>query len=284
MHIFPAIDLRGGNVVRLEQGRAEAQTVYGSDPVGVAESFHAAGARYLHMVDLDGAFTGELKNLHLIAAVAKASPLFIQVGGGLRTEEAIGQVLQTGVRRIVIGTRACESLPFVGEMVKKFGADRIAVGIDAKDGIVSTKGWTAPSHWTAPGLARAVAGQGVRTIIYTDIATDGMGTGPNLKALGELIAAVPQTSVVASGGVATGRACAVAGGAGQVDRGRDHREGALRREAEAGRCVGGGEVGSGRIIFARRTTCGPAPGKCSRGTASNRPGNNRGRLEAGPAG
>jgi phosphoribosylformimino-5-aminoimidazole carboxamide ribotide isomerase len=203
MHIFPAIDLRGGKVVRLEQGRAEAQTVYGDDPVAVAESFHASGARHLHMVDLDGAFTGELKNLNLIAAVAKASPLFIEVGGGLRTEEAIGQVLGTGVRRIVIGTRACESLHFVGEMVQKFGAERIAVGIDAKDGVVSTKGWTAPSQWTAPDLARAVAGQGVPTIIYTDIATDGMGTGPNLKALRELAAAVPQVAIIASGGVAT---------------------------------------------------------------------------------
>jgi phosphoribosylformimino-5-aminoimidazole carboxamide ribotide isomerase len=203
MHIFPAIDLRGGKVVRLEQGRAEAQTIYGDDPVAVAESFHAAGARHLHMVDLDGAFTGELKNLHLIAAVAKASPLFIEVGGGLRTEEAIAQVLGTGVRRIVIGTRACESLPFVGEMVRKFGADRIAVGIDAKDGIVSTKGWTAPSHWTSPELARAVADQGVQTIIYTDIATDGMGTGPNLHALRELAAAVPALGIIASGGVAT---------------------------------------------------------------------------------
>ncbi len=203
MHIFPAIDLRGGKVVRLEQGRAEAETVYGIDPIGVAENFRAAGANYLHMVDLDGAFTGELKNLHLIAAVAKVSPLFIQVGGGLRTETAIGQALDAGVRRVVIGTRACESLPFVKEAVEKFGAERIAVGIDAKNGIVSTKGWTAPSQWTAPDLARAVVGQGVRTIIYTDIATDGMGTGPNLKALQELAGAVPDAAIIASGGVAT---------------------------------------------------------------------------------
>jgi phosphoribosylformimino-5-aminoimidazole carboxamide ribotide isomerase len=202
MHIFPAIDLRGGKVVRLEQGRAEAQTVYGDDPVAVAESFVAAGAKYLHMVDLDGAFTGELKNLHLVAAVAKASPLFIELGGGMRTEEAIAQALGAGVRRVVIGTRACESLPFVRAVVEKFGAERIAVGIDAKDGVVSTKGWTAPSQWTAPDLARAVAGVGVRTIIYTDIATDGMFSGPNLGALRELSSAVPQIKIIASGGVA----------------------------------------------------------------------------------
>jgi len=203
MHIFPAIDLRGGKVVRLEQGRAEAQTVYGDDPIGVAENFRADGANYLHMVDLDGAFTGELKNLSLVEAVAKVSPLFIQLGGGMRTKEAIRQALKAGVRRVVVGTRACESLIFVRAIVEEFGADSLAVGIDAKDGIVSTKGWTAPSKWTAPDLARAVAEQGVRTIIYTDIATDGMFTGPNLKALRELSAAVPQTDIIASGGVAT---------------------------------------------------------------------------------
>jgi len=189
--------------VRLEQGRAEAQTVYGDDPVAVAESFHLAGARYLHMVDLDGAFTGELKNLHLVRAVASASPLFIELGGGMRNEWAIDQALEAGVDRVVIGTRACESLVFLRDVVEKFGAEKIAVGIDAKDGIVSTKGWTAPSQWTAPELARAVAEQGVRTIIYTDIATDGMFTGPNLKALGQLVAAVPKADIIASGGVAT---------------------------------------------------------------------------------
>ena len=205
MHIFPAIDLRGGKVVRLEQGRAEAETIYGTDPVVVAESFAAAGSKYLHMVDLDGAFTGELKNLHLVAAVAKAlSPsLFIELGGGMRNERAIEQALQAGVDRVVIGTRACESLVLLRDVVEKFGAEKIAVGIDAKDGIVSTRGWTAPSRWTAPDLARAVAEQGVRTIIYTDIATDGMFTGPNLKALQELSAAVPEVDLIASGGVAT---------------------------------------------------------------------------------
>ena len=203
MHIFPAIDLRGGKVVRLEQGRTEAETVYGVDPVGVAESFRADGARYLHMVDLDGAFTGEFKNLHLVEAVAKGSPLFLQLGGGLRTEKAIELALNAGVKRVVIGTRACESLPFVKSVVEKFGAERIAVGIDAKNGFVSTKGWTSPSAWNAPDLARAVVEQGVCTVIYTDIATDGMFTGPNLKALQELAAAVPQTGIIASGGVAT---------------------------------------------------------------------------------
>jgi phosphoribosylformimino-5-aminoimidazole carboxamide ribotide isomerase len=203
MHIFPAIDLRGEKVVRLEQGRAEAQTVYGDDPVSVAESFYAAGARHLHMVDLDGAFTGELKNLHLVRAVAQATSLFIELGGGMRSEQAIAEALEAGVHRVVVGTRACESLSFVRAVVEEFGAEQIAIGIDAKDGIVSTKGWTAPSQWTAPRLAQAVCEQGVRTIIYTDIATDGMFTGPNLKALRELAASVPEAGIIASGGVAT---------------------------------------------------------------------------------
>lgn len=188
--------------MRLEQGRAEAQTVYGDDPVRVAEGFVAAGAKHLHMVDLDGAFTGKLTNLELVRAVTKATPLFVELGGGMRSEEAIAEALAAGVHRVVVGTKACESLPFVRAIVEKFGAEKIAIGIDAKDGIVSTKGWTAPSPWTAPDLARAVTAEGVRTIIYTDIATDGMFTGPNLKALRELAAAVPQAGIIASGGVA----------------------------------------------------------------------------------
>ena len=203
MHIYPAIDLRGGQVVRLEQGRAEAQTVYGSDPVAVALDFQAQGAKHLHMVDLDGAFTGEFRNLQLVQAVAEATSLFIELGGGLRTEAAIARALAAGVHRVVIGTRACESLPFVGEMVEKFGVEKIAIGIDAKDGVVSTKGWTSPSQWTAPDLAAAVAKQGVKTVIYTDIATDGMFTGPNLAALRELARAVPGIDIIASGGVAS---------------------------------------------------------------------------------
>jgi phosphoribosylformimino-5-aminoimidazole carboxamide ribotide isomerase len=203
MDIYPAIDLRDGQVVRLEQGRAEAQTVYGADPVAVARQFHEEGARHLHMVDLDGAFTGEFKNLRLVEEVSSAVPIFIEMGGGLRTRTAIERVLAAGVQRAVIGTAACESLSFVRDMVAKFGPEKIAVGIDAKNGIVSTKGWTAPSKWTAPDLARAVAAEGVQTIIYTDIATDGMFTGPNLPALAELGRTVPEVHLIASGGVAS---------------------------------------------------------------------------------
>ena len=146
MHIYPAIDLRDGKVVRLEQGKVEIETIYGLDPVAVAQKFYAEGARHLHMVDLDGAFTGEFKNLKLVEAVSKATPLFIEMGGGLRSRTAIERALGAGVHRVVIGTAACESLSFVRDMVAKFGADKIAIGIDAKNGIVSTKGWTAPKQ------------------------------------------------------------------------------------------------------------------------------------------
>jgi phosphoribosylformimino-5-aminoimidazole carboxamide ribotide isomerase len=204
MILFPAIDLRGGQVVRLEQGRFDAETVYGTDAVAVAESFWQAASPALHVVDLDGALGGEMKNLRSIQAVLQKLPkLFVQMGGGLRSVEAVERVLAVGVSRVVIGTRACESLPFVGELVQRFGGDKIAIGIDARDGIVSTRGWTVPSQWKATDLAQAVSKEGVQTIIYTDIATDGMLTGPNFPALAELQKAVPQVRLVASGGVAS---------------------------------------------------------------------------------
>lgn len=234
MDIYPAIDLRGGQVVRLEQGRAEAQTVYGTDPVAVAQRFYEEGAKHLHMVDLDGAFTGEFKNLRLVEEVSAAVPIFIEMGGGLRSRTAIERVLAAGVKRAVIGTAACESLSFVRDMVAKFGAERIAVGIDAKNGIVSTKGWTAPSKWTAPDLARAVAAEGVRTIIYTDIATDGMFTGPNLPALAELARTVPEMHLIASGGVAS----------------LDHIQALRDSEAKIGGAIVGKAIYDGKLTVA----------------------------------
>ena len=204
MIFFPAIDLRGGQVVRLEQGRFDAETVYGTDASHVASGFWEAGARALHVVDLDGALGGEMHNLNSIRAITKLHPgLFVQMGGGLRTVEAVERVLEAGVSRAVIGTRACESLPFLKELVEKFGREKIAVGIDAKEGLVSTRGWTVPSKWMAIDLAKAVLNEGIETIIYTDIATDGMLTGPNYKALAELQAAAPTAKLVASGGVAS---------------------------------------------------------------------------------
>lgn len=202
MKILPAIDLRGGKVVRLQQGKADQQTTYSDDPIAVAAGWEQQGAEELHIVDLDGAFTGHPQNLHIVEQIAKTINIPIELGGGMRDEKSIDDALAAGVARVVIGTRACDSLDFVRAMVNKFGGESIAVGIDAKNGIVAVKGWTEASKWTAVQLAQAVSVTGAGTIIYTDIATDGMFTGPNFPALKEMIESV-DLQVIASGGVAT---------------------------------------------------------------------------------
>lgn len=202
MKILPAIDLRGGIVVRLQQGNADQQTNYSDDPIAVAAGWEEQGAQELHIVDLDGAFTGHPQNLRIVEKIAKTINIPIELGGGLRDEKAIDDALAAGVSRVVIGTRACDSLDFVRDMVNKFGGESIAVGIDAKNGVVAVKGWTEASKWTAVQLAQAVSVAGAGTIIYTDIATDGMFTGPNIPALKEMLAAV-DVNVIASGGVAS---------------------------------------------------------------------------------
>jgi phosphoribosylformimino-5-aminoimidazole carboxamide ribotide isomerase len=198
MTIYPAIDIKGGRAVRLLQGRADQETVYAEDPTTVAASFLAAGSVWVHVVDLDGAFEGEPRNLGVIARIA-ATGLKVQLGGGLRTRERVEQVLAAGVSRVVIGTRAAESEAFIAELVAAYG-DRVAVGIDAKDGQVAVKGWVETTGTSALDLARRMDGLGVGTIIYTDIGTDGMLTGPNLPAQEEMAATV-SAGVIASGGV-----------------------------------------------------------------------------------
>lgn len=198
MTIYPAIDLKGGRCVRLIQGRADQETVYSNDPVQVAAGFRAAGSTWVHVVDLDGAFTGEPQNLAIVKAIA-ALGLKVQLGGGMRTRETVERVLGFGVSRVVIGTRAAESHGFVGELVAAFG-ERIAVGIDAKNGQVAVKGWVATAGVDALGLARQMDALGVGALIYTDIGTDGMLTGPNLAAQAAMLAAV-KCRVIASGGV-----------------------------------------------------------------------------------
>lgn len=201
MLILPAIDLMDGQVVRLEQGRADRKTVYHHDPVAMARRWQDQGARYLHLVDLDGAFGGELKNLEVVREITRELTIPCELGGGLRTLEALEQVLAAGVKRAIIGSKACESLDFIRQAVDRFGGDRLAVGIDAKDGKVAIRGWVEVSSWDALELARAVADRGVRTIIYTDIATDGMLSGPNTVAQQAMRKAVPEVQLIASGGV-----------------------------------------------------------------------------------
>ena len=198
MIIYPAIDIKGGRCVRLTQGRADAETVYGEDPAAVAGGFKAAGAAWVHVVDLDGAFEGVPRNLAVVQRIA-AIGMKVQLGGGMRTRESVEKALALGVSRVVIGTRAAESESFVGELVAAF-ADKIAVGIDAKDGKVAVKGWVDTTDTTAVGLARRMDALGVATLIHTDVGTDGMLTGPNYMAQEAMLVSV-KAKVIASGGV-----------------------------------------------------------------------------------
>jgi len=198
MTIYPAIDIKGGRCVRLTQGRADQETVYSDNPAEVAAQFRAAGSAWVHVVDLDGAFAGEPKNFAAVQAIVAAG-LKVQLGGGLRTRAAVERVLGLGVSRAVIGTRAAESEAFVGELVQAFG-EKIAVGIDAKQGQVAVKGWVASGGMSALALARRMDALGVRTLIHTDIGTDGMLTGPNFPAQEAMLEA-GQFRVIASGGV-----------------------------------------------------------------------------------
>ena len=198
MIIYPAIDIKGGRCVRLTQGRADQETVYAENPADVASQFKAAGSAWVHVVDLDGAFAGEPQNLAVVQAIA-ALGMKVQLGGGLRTRAAVERALGLGVGRVVIGTRAAESEAFVGELVQAFG-EKVAVGIDAKNGQVAVKGWVAAAGMSALTLAQRMDALGVRTLIHTDIGTDGMLTGPNFTAQ-EAMLKSGCYRVIASGGV-----------------------------------------------------------------------------------
>lgn len=197
--IYPAIDLKDGKVVRLQQGRADAETVYSNDPAAVARRWACDGARWLHVVDLDGAFTGEPRNWDRVRAILGAVQIPVQLGGGLRTREQVASALAMGARRVVVGTKACESPEFVSALVKEFG-NRIAVGVDARDEFVAVKGWVEKTRWTAVEFVQRIDQLGVGTIIFTDVSTDGMLRGPNIAAISAVCAAV-QCDVIASGGV-----------------------------------------------------------------------------------
>ena len=169
MQLFPAIDLRGGQVVRLTQGDYDRMTVYGQDPCAQARSFVTAGAKNLHVVDLDGAKDGTLSNYDTIAALAKQGGLYIEVGGGIRTEERIERYLSLGVGRCILGSVAVTDFDFTARMLKKYG-DKIAVGVDAKDGYVAIHGWKEVSAEPGVAFCQRLAEAGCKAIIYTDIA------------------------------------------------------------------------------------------------------------------
>ena len=201
MIIIPAIDLKEGKCVRLLQGRMEDATVYSDNPEDTAKRWVAEGAELLHIVDLDGAFTGGMKNLSAIEAIRKAIRIPIEVGGGIRDIERIDQLLSLGVNRIILGTVAVEKPELVKEACKKY-PDKILVGIDAKNGFVATKGWVEVTQIKAKELALMMQGYGAAGIIYTDISRDGMLTGPNIETTREMVESL-KIPVIASGGISS---------------------------------------------------------------------------------
>ncbi|MDR3982949.1 MAG: 1-(5-phosphoribosyl)-5-[(5-phosphoribosylamino)methylideneamino]imidazole-4-carboxamide isomerase [Dysosmobacter sp.] len=201
MQIFPAIDLRGGQVVRLYQGDYDQETVYAADPCAVARGFLTAGARYLHVVDLDGARDGTLANFETIAALVRQGGLYIEVGGGIRTEERIRRYLDLGVDRCILGTIAVKDFAFTERMAKKYG-EHIAVGVDARDGFVAVNGWKEISQERGVDFCRRLRDAGVKTVIYTDISRDGAEAGTNLELYREL-AEIEGLDITASGGVSS---------------------------------------------------------------------------------
>jgi len=201
MYIIPAIDLRDGKCVRLIQGRYDRQINYRDNPVEQARDFIADGAQWLHIVDLDGAKAGRPVNTETISAIAALRKLRIEVGGGLRDETSIQQLLDLGVERVIIGTKAVQDFEWFSEMACKF-AGNIVLGLDAKGSKVATHGWTQDSSQTVLEFATEAARLPLAAIIYTDIAKDGMMSGPNFERTRALVEAV-DVPVVASGGVNT---------------------------------------------------------------------------------
>lgn len=200
MLILPAIDIKNGQCVRLLQGSAQDKTVYGDDPLAMAVSLQKAGARMLHVVDLDGAFDGVSPNLQWIRRIASELEIPIELGGGIRNRADIIHRLDTlGVHRIILGTAAVEQPALLEWAVKNYG-ERIVVGIDAKDGNVALKGWVETCALDPVTLAQRVARIGVSTVVYTDISRDGMLSGPNLQAMRNMVEK-SNLQVVASGGV-----------------------------------------------------------------------------------
>jgi len=196
--LIPAIDLMDGKCVRLLQGRAGTETVYSDDPVATARRWESEGARMLHVVDLDGAFGGAPANFDAVRAIGDAVSIPIEFGGGLRDETTLAHVLEGPVQRAILGTKACEE-EFLRMAVERYG-DRIAVGIDARGGLVTVKGWKEFTALDASEFARQVEAAGVSTIIFTDVAADGMLEGPRTASLEAVLGAV-SCGVIASGGV-----------------------------------------------------------------------------------
>ena len=229
MDILPAIDLRGGQVVRLAQGDYARQTTYSDDPAAIAEQFAAAGAGWIHVVDLDAARTGTPTNTDAVRAIRQAVDVKVELGGGARSDAAIDAMLAMGVDRVVVGSAALKDWAWFERLSKRRDlAGRIALGLDARGSKLAAEGWTEPTDATPTELARRVVGWPLGAIVYTDIARDGMFTGVNVEATAGLIA-VTDVPVIASGGVASlddVRRCKEIGCAGVIV-GKAHYEGRI---------------------------------------------------------
>ena len=202
MEVIPAIDLRDGRCVRLYQGDYAKETVYSDDPVEVALRWQEAGAVRLHVVDLDGAARGEPANLEIMASIAGSTRMPIQLGGGIRSVETIDRAIAMGAGRVVLGTSAVGDPGLVETACDRFGPEAIVVGVDARDGLVATRGWLESSGVAAIDLVRQMTSLGVTRFVYTDIARDGTMTEPNFQAIEDLMKATGAV-VIASGGVST---------------------------------------------------------------------------------
>ena len=199
--IYPAIDMRGGKCVRLIQGDYNQETVYGDSPFDMAKSFADQGAEWIHMVDLDGAKEGVRINDSYVIKAAKELGARVQIGGGIRTEKDIAHYLDNGIERVILGSTAVSNPEFTKEMIRKYGK-HIAIGIDAKDGKVATHGWLQTSETMAIDLGKILADAGAETFIVTDIATDGMLSGPNVNGIVAMAEATGK-NVIASGGISS---------------------------------------------------------------------------------
>ncbi len=199
MRIYPAIDIKDGNCVRLLRGSFSDVTVYGDDPAQMAKKWESLGGEYIHVVDLDGALKGHGVNADAIKRICEAVSVPVQTGGGIRTMSDIEEKLDCGISRVIIGTKAVSDAEFVTEAVRRYG-DKIVIGIDAKDGMVAIEGWEKTSEYKAVDFAKKMADIGVKTIIYTDIATDGTLMGPNVAAMAQMVKAAG-IDIIASGGV-----------------------------------------------------------------------------------
>ncbi|SIQ93313.1 1-(5-phosphoribosyl)-5-[(5-phosphoribosylamino)methylideneamino]imidazole-4-carboxamide isomerase [Halanaerobium kushneri] len=202
MIVLPAIDLKAGEVVRLKQGDFDRKTVYSQDPLAVAKEFVEKGAKWLHLVDLDGASQGESQNFAVIKQIAAETELKIQTGGGIRKKEDVKRLLDLGVKRVIIGTLAVKNPELLAEIIEEFGAESILVSIDARDGKVATSGWLEASEKDMLDFAREMEELGVKYILYTDIGRDGMLSGPDFKGLRKLKAET-DLKIIASGGISS---------------------------------------------------------------------------------